>query len=499
MKLDVTYIASRIFVGLAILFYIFGLYGRSPHTDDAWIGEQVYWLSHGSHVKNVLMKNYNQNEVKLLVYHKLWVWQGWIATKLFGFSLYVLKSISLLYLLVLLGLLYFYMVKKKKLLKKHEFYPVATIFLLHPLVFRYSFVYRPEIALATVGFLIFIILEDRLEHNKRGYGIIFIIGLLSCMAFLIHLNGLIYVGGTAVLLLIYKRYGDFTLYTIIVILLASLYFIDIHTKSDFYLWRSQLTFFTETGNGSLSIGKLISSAFYKLFDEHLRWYHSPAEITYSVVFLIVVIKGYYLLKKEAPTLLYFTIITTIILAFIGINKTVKYILLLLPFYFVLTVYYFKVLPEHYDFLTFFNPKKKYLITRIIIILAILTGLYYDGVISINKFNPTKYKQLTDTYIKDDPKKVIVLAPMQFIFNELNKYKAIVGLFSYQERLEKTKGFTQQAFFSTAKSDSIDYIFLNKYNRKLFHINVNSIGDTLYGFRLIGKKDNFTIMKRTYKN
>ena len=494
MNRKTSHIVTSSFVIVSILFYLFSLYERPPHTDDAWIGEQVYWLAKEGRVKNVLMRHYKQNEIKLLVYHKLWVWQGYLAVKLFGFSLAVLKSVSLLYFLVLILLLYYYLVKKKKLLQKHEFRPVMMLLLLHPLIFEYSFVYRPEVALATIGFALFMLLEERLESNSRSYLPVVLLSLLSGVAVLTHLNGLIFTGATAILFLLFKRYKDFFVYGIVVLLLITLYFIDIRTSVDFSLWRDQMTVFTETGKNGLTIIGLLLSAFQRLFDEQLRWYHSPSEIVYSIVFLVVVIKGYYGLRKKAPILLYFTLILTLLLAFIGFNKTVKYIVLLLPFYFVLTLYYFKNLPENFDFLSFFNPKKKFLITRILVVLAVVTGIYYDAQIAFNKSSPAENEWISNTYIRKNKKSMIVLAPMQFIFNEIGKYKAIVGLFSYQERLEKNRGLTPASFFATAAKDSVNYIVLNEYNRHLFRLPELSVGDTLKNFKVIGKQSDLTILE-----
>ena len=482
-----------LFVIAVILFYLFGLYQRAPHIDDAWIGEQVWWLNKEGSVKNVLMRHNLQNEKRLLVYHKLWVWQGWLSVKIFGFSLYVLKSVSLVYLLLLYYLLWYYMVKVKQVTNTRSFVFAGSFLLLHPLIFKYSFVYRPEIALAATGMAIFI-LTERILENRTGKTAATAAGaaLLSGAAFLIHMNGLIYILTTGLLLLVFRRYKALGIYSVVTIAMMMIYFLEIKTESDFLLWKHQMTLFSETEGFSLI--KLLIVALKKLFDEQLRWFHSPAEIGYAVLLLIVVIKGYHTFLKKYPFLLYYALLSSLLLAFVGINKTVKYLIPVLPFYFILTVIYFVSPDKKYDFVSFFSLKRKYLFLRIWTVITVITGIIYDVQTATVKFNPELFSRLSEQYIHPDPRKTVVLAPMQFFYNERGKYKAIVGLFSYQERLSDSTGLNSHSFFQTAKTDSVNYIILNEYNRKLFHINELEMKDTVSGYVVIEKDKSFTVFK-----
>ncbi len=487
---------STAFVIIVILFYLFGLYRRAPHIDDAWIGEQVWWLDKEGTVKNVLMRHNLQNEKRLLVYHKLWVWQGLVAVKLLGFSLYVLKSVSLLYLLLLYYLIWYYMVKVKRILDSRSFYVLGAVFLLHPLIFKYSFVFRPEIALAATGLFLFILLERLLEgRTGKALPAAAGAGLLAGAAFLIHMNGLVYIVTAGLLLLLYRRFKELGIYSLVTLSVVLIYFLEIKSKSDFALWKQQMTLFSEAESGGFSMMNLLFTAAKKLFDEQLRWFHSPAEIAFSVLFIVVVIRGYYTFVKKYPVLFYFTLLSSLTLAFIGINKTVKYLILLLPFYFILTVIYFKTLDEHFDFISFFSFKKKrYLYLRMWTVLALLTGIAYDIQTASHKFKPELNEELSQKYIHPDPLKTIVLAPMEFFYNERGKYKAIVGLFSYKERLSASGGLYSDSFFDTAQKDSVRYIILNNYNRRLFHIKDAAAGDTLGGFRVIKKDRRNTLLE-----
>lgn len=69
-----------------VLLFLYSLYQRIPNIDDAWIGEQVFWLDQDGAVINVLMKNYSDNYNGLIAYHKTFVHSGLWAMQLFGFS-----------------------------------------------------------------------------------------------------------------------------------------------------------------------------------------------------------------------------------------------------------------------------------------------------------------------------------------------------------------------------------------------------------------------------
>ena len=74
-----------LFISLIGLLLILSLYQRSPHVDDAWIGEHAYWLSETGIAKSELMRGATMQEQQLVVHHKFLVYQGAAFIKIFGF------------------------------------------------------------------------------------------------------------------------------------------------------------------------------------------------------------------------------------------------------------------------------------------------------------------------------------------------------------------------------------------------------------------------------
>lgn len=166
------------------LFAVASFYHRSCFIDDAWLGERAYWLAHEGVVRSELFRDLLGYEERMFVFHKVFALTGAAFIKLFGWSLYVLKSVSLLYLVMFLGLLFYYCRRFELSL---PFALPALLLLAHGLIGRAIFVYRPEVMLMTLGFGSFVLLRHFLEQSRWGWLVAsaFVAGL--CV--LTHLNG----------------------------------------------------------------------------------------------------------------------------------------------------------------------------------------------------------------------------------------------------------------------------------------------------------------------
>ena len=156
------YLQPKFLIPVLILLcciYIYGLWDRIPDIDDAWIGVDAYTLAKDGYVHTDLMRGINQQEELFVVHHKLLNLHGALFIKTFGFSLYTLKSVSLLYFLIFLCLFYFYTVKWKKLFDGNDLLFSLVILFAFPWIVKYAFLYRPEIMMMTYGFVGFILLE----------------------------------------------------------------------------------------------------------------------------------------------------------------------------------------------------------------------------------------------------------------------------------------------------------------------------------------------------
>ena len=84
------------------------LFRRSVYIDDAWLGERAWWLAREGAVRSELFRAVLDYGERMFVFHKLFALSGAAFIKLFGWSLYTLKSVSLVSFVVFLGLLWRY-------------------------------------------------------------------------------------------------------------------------------------------------------------------------------------------------------------------------------------------------------------------------------------------------------------------------------------------------------------------------------------------------------
>jgi len=425
-----------IFLLFVILLFLYSLHNRMPHGDDAWIGEQVYWLDNVGIVKNVLLKNYNDNQNGLLVFHKAFVYNGLWAVKLFGFSLPVLKSISLFYLLLFIGIFYYYLIVLRKLLVPKQFLWVALFLIIEPHIFEFSYVYRPEIMLMVTGFLSYIFLEQCIKTKSNNTVMVLVAAVFSGVSLLVHLNGLLFVISGAIILLFYKQTKNLLLFVMVNISFVYIYFAHLNSYTDIIIWAQQiLSYQSGKVEGGFDISTILNYLL-KIVNEHLRFLHSPKEITLSLLLIIMLITGYKKIKTAFPLVLPYTLLLILCLGFFVPSKTAKYLIPL-----VSSVWKSKsnnkiIIPQNTKSIAVFVG----------VILFLTSSLIYDVILVNNKFNPKKYSDITNKYVKTPANETIILAPMLFIFNEISRYKEVVGLISFYERQKTNPNINGSSFF-----------------------------------------------------
>src|SRR5690606_3927157 len=169
----------------------------------------------------------------------LFIWLGALIIKLFGFHLYALKSISLVFLGVFIITFNNYL-KKHLLINDKVRLLLIFLLLINPLVFQYGFVYRPEIMLMTLGFITYICLA--FSYNSQNKNFALVAGVFAGLSFLTHLNGLsIAVTGFLVLVL-YKQFRLAAFYSFGVFCLSSFYLLDLNSAKEIELFIFQFKY-----------------------------------------------------------------------------------------------------------------------------------------------------------------------------------------------------------------------------------------------------------------
>jgi len=475
------------FVVIVVLLFAFSLYHRIPNIDDAWIGEQVYWLDKDGVVKNVLMKNYNDNHNRLLAYHKAFVYSGLAAVKLFGFGLWTLKFVSLFYLFVFFAIFYYYLVKWRKMLRPKQFIILAAVILIEPHIFEYAFVFRPEIMLMATGFLSFIFLEKSLETKTHKSVFVLLSATVAGLSAMVHLNGAVFVLAGGLILLFRKEFKNLVLFTIVSLFFVYLYFVHLNSLDEVSMWLHQLMAYD---SGKSEIKLQFSTIIYfllKPFEEQMRYFHSPKEIAPSLLLMTALFFGYKNIAKKIPLPLLYTLILVIAMGFIAPGKTPKYFISFIPFFGLIVVVFVKDMWQSVSVKEVSFPKSKQSISMfVVMLLFIVVSFTYNGLLSAKKFTAEEHRIITRQLVKKPVNEVSILAPMVFIFDEIAEYKEIIGLISFNERSKTDPRISSPEFFEICENENIDYILINDHYIQKFNLGEMLLGKKAGDYIVVGK-------------
>ena len=471
-------------IGLLTTVYILGIPSRKPHIDDAWLAEHSYWFLHDGLAKSKLMSGIADGENRLILHHKLFTIQGAAIVALFGFSLQAFKFVSLLYLLFTAMLIYLSRLNKSLFYNKNTWKSALLVLFLSPLIYQYSFVYRPETMLMFIGFFSFLSLSYALKSNRPKM-FSWIGGLLAGLSLATHLNGSIFIAAGFLLLISRWKPKLAILFAIGAITTTLGYFYDFRSFSDFYIWYTQLTFIPST--------KQTEDGFFMHFilnilNEHLRYFHSPKEISLTLLLITALITTWKYIRLNHSVVFHYMILLVLSLGVISLHKTSKYLVLLLPYFSLLIAY---ALDENF----WNNPsfKRPWLAGALIIYLIV--GMVYNVSISTRKYDAGLNRKISEVACGDDCISINALAPMIFIFDEITHYQKITSLMSINERLKIDPELKDKKLLETLSAEGIDILYLNHHYQQKLLLSSFSLNDTLSDYKAIYKANDLMIWKK----
>lgn len=422
---------------------------RAIHTDDAWIGEFVYWANRDGYVHSELFRGLIHSEVYQEVYHKLFVWQSVLAVKWFGWSIYVLKSISLIYLAGMLGLSWYYL----------KYLPVAdrqraaslyfALFLISSLVAEYSFLFRPELMLMFIGFGSWLALRRALLSGSLAAAAA--AGVLAGLAGLTHLNGLIFILAGGLLLLWRRRWVGAVVFGVAAAGAVAGYGIDMVRHHSWELFKQQMFMHPAIDNGSHGIGGRILY----LLKEHQRFFHSPKEIVLSLLLLLAA----YVLYRWRPrtpefsNLLIYFILLLLSLDLIVQGKTSKYLLLYLPYMLLLIVVAFDQLAQ------LPNPRLRLLANGLLGLYVVVNLGYIFLLFPENRPQQAENAQLGQRLHAYWGTRII--APLNFIFPNISHFQIQGATYYFMKADESRQHGQPYDLFTTAANEHIPVIILDQ--------------------------------------
>ena len=445
-------------VGLALL--LASTWHRLLHTDDAWIGEQVWWMAHGGYVRSELFRGYLRAEVYQEVYHKLFVWQAALLVRALGWSVYVLKGISLAYLALFCALAGRYL-RQLPLPRPGRAAGLFFALLLgNALVAEFSFVFRPELMLMTLGFGSWLLLRRALPGeamrpgeatarpaHSAALGWAAGAGLLAGLAALTHLNGLVFGLAGGALLLWRRRWLAALAFGAAAAGAGSLYFVDVWRHHSWALYWRQLH--PAVAENSPGLGERLLY----LLAEHQRFFHSPKEIVLSLLLLLaawVLWPQRARLGTEWRNLALYAGLLVLALDLIAQGKTSKYLLLYLPYLLLLVVLAFEQLAA--------RPRLRPLALGLLGLYAVVNLTYTALLVSEQRNQQVENRQLAERLRPHWGQHVV--APVNFIFPAITHFQLQGATYYFMLASEHEQRQQPFDFFATAARQGFPLVILD---------------------------------------
>ncbi len=477
----------KILLASGILLFLYSLWHRIPDIDGAWIGENAYWLAKTGFAKSELMRGITSQETLSVIHHKLFNLIGALSIMIIGFSTYTLKSISLLFFIILMILMNQYSKDPKLSFTKSDRILLFTLLLFFPWVFKYAFVYRPEIMITSLGFAAFILLEKVLvEHNKKN-SFTWFAGILIGLAMATHLNGIVMAASAVTLLLWNKQFKLVIPFSIGVLMGFSVYFYDYFGSDYFNFWYYQF-FNSPTVKGVHEYPFWIEPVI-NLLSEHMRYFHDVKIIVFTVFMLVTFLIGFSYAYRNHKQLTRFTLLMFLFTGMLTIHDTRKYIILNLPYILFLIVIILKALREGKitKFRYKIDAKSAGRATFILMMIYLLVSFGFDLNYSIKKFNPRQNREISLKYAGENISETNVVAPLTFIFNEIEYYNHIQGEVCYTEFQKAEPDLKGVKFLEKAESYGNSLLIITPYYQHLLGIDSFEKGKK-YGNFIVKEKN-----------
>lgn len=468
------YLPKYLIPCLVFLFLciIYSIPNRAVNADEGWISETAYHIVNEGAPRSDLMFDLTNNNISLVVFHRLYVYLESVSIFFFGYSLSSIRLVSLVFELLTLILFWkFAKYNSNTDFRKQSVLLSIAIFLAAPVSLQYSYIARPEVVVTLLGFASFFFL------CRRCYCFNYIIaGLIAGAAMLTHMNGVVYVATGFVFLLFEKSYRKAALFALSALVAFLPYIIPIISNYDLFLtqMRSPLIL----NKTDLSILRPFTS----VFSEHQRLFRNYETIPLSILIILSFVTSWKSLISEHKQLTIYTLILFCVVGMIVEDKTSKYSFYTLPFSALIIAYSAPSIPA-------LRPALKRILSFAICLFAASSLISLYTIVS-NKEYPS---ELNNQIASQIPKGSTVIAPMNFLFNELPNYRTICN---YRVRMDVGEKPSVSELYRCCNDYSSDYIVLNKYGERIDDpIDLfDTVAIDKY-FTIVAFNDDFQILKR----
>ncbi len=459
---------------------------QNIHGDEAWLGEQAYFLERDGVCRSELFRGFLGYEERILVAHKLFIFLGAMEIRLFGWRLWSLRLLSLMAGAVLLVAIFRHLRGRNR---RDIHWRGALLFLIStPLFFKFVNLYRPEILLATCGFGSYYFLIRFLDRRRTRY----LLGsaLLAGIAVLVHLNGLIYIAAGVVVLLWCRHRRAVLLFLPVSLVIGAFYFWDV--------WGNWPLFHLQfMGDPALDAADFRWDApFWRLLDEHKRLFRKPEIIFTSAISLSSMV---YIICTDSSSrrrLVVYTIALIIGLGLLGQAKTTPYAIALFPFFAIIVARATGTWLRQ----SAHTPRFVSLIALALWVSFLLHGLYANTLCAFTgKQNlAADNLRLGSLLVPGET----VLAPMSFVFNEIDHFD-IRGLEAVRMSLPKDRRelYAIEDYLTWAATNEVRTIILDEHRLMRMSVADADVGQAFGAYDVVARltDPDYLVLRRSADN
>ena len=452
----------KVILGIFLLIFAASCWQRFIHGDDLWLSEPSYYLAKEGIMKIPSIRGFVNIDTEIVAFHKLHIFIGALVVKIFGWSVYYLKTITLLVYAGFFLAYYRYQKRSENFqFDQPKFLFTSLLILFCPQMIIYGYIFRPEILVMTLGFLSYIILEFNLGPNKFSGWLLG--GVFAGLAVITHMNGLVFPLAAFVWLIVLKKYRALLPLCMGAGAAMLLYTYNLWSMEQFDLFLTQVqywphqTFHKQLEGGPLGIlGQFIT----KLFTEHKRYFRNENWFVFSALFWLSFVYSFRDLKRQKRPFFVYLIILMICLALFTSHKAPRYLIYIYP-YMALVIAHaiWKINLQKANLL------KPLILFALVLQLAFVSEKFTRIFKKNGEFASYHHRMLGSV----PDKSARILATWDVIFNEIDKFD-LVTYFTYEFHIYNLGYVPSQIdLLKKIHQDGVDYIIFDKVMLDQFNL------------------------------
>ena len=468
-------------ITIAVIGLLATLIERRENYDDAWFGELAYFLATEGVIRSDLFADMLGWEEQVLMTHKLLVVLTALWIKIWGFSLWTVKTVALPFLALQVFLFYRYC--------RQSWMLCALLYLTCGVIVRYTFVSRPEIAMAALGFLSW----QNLQQFRENGGIrwLLLAGVSAGATALFHLQGAVFMSAGAVWLLWARQFRGAAIYSAVAFATFLLYFTDV-----VYYDAWDAYFFQIANNPATTALRSFSEKLFNLAEIPKIMVHSGGETPPTLVMLGCLFLRWKS-KLHASDLEKYLLVLALCFAVLANRMVHEYLILFVPFMiaFSAETLYRVTLERGSGEAVLFPKTVRWM--NVLVILYLVAGVFYDGKLLYRNLQaePLSERNARLSQIMGD-QPTTVIAPQSFIFGNIERHH-IIGLSYYHHyNSYHTEPLTPEVFFEDAKRKGARFVIFEKNSITAEYRPPEDLPEVMAGYRMIHRDERFRVYRHT---